>query len=170
MSRITGYLEKYGVPCTSVVKALICFKALSYGTWFTLIGISYRYKPLQKLVKNYHYPKILFQKIKTKYPNAYTKTKTFILEKSEKLSESRFFKPIPRTLCLESKRFTIALAEGSALCKILLPITLPSQIWFTIWLYKTDNNKSHELAIIINDTIDVLINDNEFKNENNLHS
>ncbi len=135
MGRIGDYLQKYGIRKSDVPKAVLILKGLSYGTWFGMIALCYRYRPVQALFRMKR-PQQLLNNIRGRYPGKYENWHGFIMNKSEKLARWKYFSWIPYNLGLHSKRFTIAIAEGTVSCKVLLPITLSLQFWATIHLLK----------------------------------
>ena len=121
---IKEYFEKKGISKKDIPLGILYFKTISYTTWFGTLGLCYKYRPLRKLLET-KYIKCKYEKIKMSYPNFYNKCENFINEKSKKISEWKYFKPIPETLGLKSIRTVEALSENFILYKLLLPIILP---------------------------------------------
>ena len=153
--KVGSYFEKYGIGKKDVPKALITFKTISYLSWFGTLALCYKYKPIKSFFK-LPYPRMYLNRVITRYPTTYNKCQSFVMDKSKKLGENRFFKKIPESMGLKGKRFSYALAENIVLYKIALPILLPIQFYTTIRI--VSNKSIDSVPEIINDSYD--FNDN----------
>jgi hypothetical protein len=172
MGKIGDYFEKYGVTNSDVFKALIYFKTLSVITGLGTLAMCYKYRPLITLFKQ-PYPKQLLAKIENRYPTQYNRSKQFVIEKSEKLAASKYFKPIPNYLNIDSKRLTIAVAENMVFYKLCIPILMPIQFWLVVHALKKDTltlpkevNIQNIKSVIV-DSYEVISVDNSISSHNN---
>ena len=131
MERLRKYMQTNGIKKVDIPIAVIYFKTLSYMTWFGTLALCYRYRPIM-LFTSTNIGKIFKNKLITKYPNGYKKTYNFIMTKSEKLAEWKYFKWIPTSMNLDPTRFSRAIGSNLLVGKLLLPITFPTQIHLVI--------------------------------------
>lgn len=125
------YFEKKGIAKKDVPLALACYKGIGLGITLITFGVCYRYKPLRRLIKT-DFMDGQITKFKAKYPERYNKCENFIKTKIEKISNSKFFKPIPNMFGLKSRNFTKSVCETLIISKVGLPITIPFQFLSTM--------------------------------------
>lgn len=147
MGKIGDYFQKYGISKTDAAKALIYFKTLSFLSGLGTLFICYRYRPLITLAKQ-PWPKKMLDNLKNRYPTQFDRSKRFIIEKSEKIAEFKYFKPIPTMLGANGKRMTLAIAENFVFYKTLIPILMPLQFWLVIHKFRSPHH-----ALIVDHTI-----------------
>lgn len=135
MNWIKEKFQSAGIHKKDVPSAILLFKGLGYTTWFGLLFTCYRFKPVQRFFK-LPVPNRWLTHIKTKHQVKYDSWHSWVMTKSEKLANWRFFKPIPTTLGLKSKRFVIALAQTTILYKLMLPVLLPLQVGGVVYFYR----------------------------------
>lgn len=133
--RLKRFFRSKGIEKKSIPKAILTLKGVGYLTWLGTLGICYRYQPLQKLVKS-GWSKRVYQNMIKRYPNAHSRTKEWILKKTDQLANWKYFRWIPRTMGLKKKKFSKAIAENFVFYKLTLPITLPIQLYGTIEIVK----------------------------------
>lgn len=134
------YLEKKGLSKNDIPAGIIYFKITSYATWFCTLALCYKYRPLKNLFKiNYFKQKLNY--VKSKYPKVCDNYNNLIINKSKKLAEWKYFKPIPESLGLKSLHVVEALSENFVLYKLLLPVLLPIQFWIILKLLKHNKNE-----------------------------
>ena len=122
------------VHCFHEGVALLSFKAMNYVLYIGGIFLCYRFTPLRKLSQIKPVKKKLAY-LEEHYP-FYRKSKAAFLRGADKMADSKFFKWIPYKLGINSKRFTMALAENAFLYKVTIPITFPLQFWAIVHYYK----------------------------------
>lgn len=135
MGKLSNYFQKYGIGIKDIPMAFICFKSLSVLSYFGCMAICYRYKPLITLFKMGP-PKKLLTGIQNRYPNAYYKTHTFVLNQTDKLTNSKIFQRLPK-FGANNKRLSIAIAENIVFSKLMIPVFMPLQFWITIHMLKS---------------------------------
>ena len=139
--RVSNVFQEKGISKNDVGKAILYFKGMSWITYGIGLTLCYKHKPLRRLAKTERFSSML-----TKWDTSspfYKKTKTFILEKADKLSKTSIFSKFSNYFGLKSKRFTLAIAENTFLYKITLPITLPVQFLILSKLFKKESH-NHE--------------------------
>jgi len=134
------WFEKHRITKNDLPRAFAYFKGLTYVSWLGLWGLCYRFRPFKTLQANPFFANI-FDKLKIKFTNAHNKYTTFYNTKIEQLSKNKYFKAIPSTLGLHSKRFAISFVESLISYKLTLPITLPTNIYLSAKLIEGRNNK-----------------------------
>lgn len=166
MERIKGYFEKYGIEKQDVVKGVILLKTSSIAISVVTLGICYRYRPLIRLFNftlKKRLPEINLQDRLPKitppkspfWRKLHMKVDTFIAEKSEKISNSKYFKPIPNAFGLEPKKFAISLAENYIFGKLITPVVLPLQFWSIILLLRNREKEGISHLERIHDSIEM---------------
>lgn len=150
MTKISDFFQKYGITKKDIPKSLIYFKTLSLLSYLSCIMICYKYRPLIRIFKGSNF----LEQIKLRYPIGYHKYYNFVINKSTKLSESKYFKPIPSALRLNSNKLTTAIAENIIFSKLLLPITVPVQFWIIVNIMKTHNIEYSSMECISERIVD----------------
>eukprot|EP01095_Lingulamoeba_sp_RSL-Kostka_P011394 TRINITY_DN4308_c0_g1_i1.p1 TRINITY_DN4308_c0_g1~~TRINITY_DN4308_c0_g1_i1.p1 ORF type:complete len:180 (+),score=33.57 TRINITY_DN4308_c0_g1_i1:84-623(+) len=161
---LTEFLEKQGLRKRDVPVALLYVKGMTYVTYLISLGLCYRYRPLFSLSK-LKYPQQFLTYLSKRYNNQYTKWQNRInrlLLKSEKISEMKYFKPIPKALHINPKRFTVSMAENVLFYKLTLPITLPLQVYVAIKIISKRGNQT-----TFEDCLDADQFENDSNNDNN---
>lgn len=134
MGKLSEYLEHHGIAKRDIPGAFLLMKGMGYGMFIGTWGLCYRFKPLRKFAKTSTGTWIR-SGIKSRFPNQYDWTKQSITKSSQGLTESRFFKPIPRVLGLKAKETSISLAENILFYKLLFPLILPLQFFTAVHIY-----------------------------------
>ena len=154
-SRISDFFQKHGISKKDIAKSLIYFKSLSVVSYFGCMALCYKYRPLIRLFNSQSSTICtrLLNNIKTRYPNAFNKSYNFVVDKSIKVAESKYFKPIPTKLRLDAKKLTTAIAENIVFSKLLMPITIPLQFWIVIHALRTNTTNPNSNTNINNLTV-----------------
>ena len=139
-NRLKKFFHSRGIEKRDIPKAIVTLKGIGYLTWFGTLGLCYRYRPLQRLVKS-GVSKRVYTNLIQRYPNAHAKTKGWILKKTDHLANWKYFKWIPRNLGLKKKKFSKAIAENFVFYKLSLPLTLPLQLYATAKFVKFTSKK-----------------------------
>lgn len=133
--------EKHGLHVKEIPKGVVVFKVISWTSFFTTLGICYKFKPTSTFLKT-KFGQNSVSYLKTKYPNVTTKFTNKTTNLTKKMSENSFFKRIPDALGLKATRFSKALVENAVLYKLSLPLTLPLYLYWTVkyvkWSRKSD--------------------------------
>ncbi len=130
-----AYLEKKGYTPTDIAKGVVYFKVISFATYGVTLATCYRFQPLRRLIQT----PMMKQKIaqfEVKFPGLWAKGEHFVAEKTQKLSQAWYFKPIPEKLGLNAEKFTKAACENIIGYKMLLPVLLPAQLLLTMGLIR----------------------------------
>lgn len=130
---VKTYFKERGIESKDIPRGIIYFKGLSWLTWSGTFVLCYRVQPLRKFAQT-AMAKNGLQRLEQTFPNAYRKCEQGILNTTQKLSQSKFFKPIPHMFRLSSRQFASALCENLVLYKLLLPIFIPLQLYTTVQL------------------------------------
>lgn len=130
------WFGKTGIHPKDVPLALIYFKTLSYTSYFTILGLSYRYRFASKLIKS-PAGKATINKIKTTFPSTIKKIEESSQKISLYLAQNKYFQKIPETLGLKAKRFSKSLVETTIIYKLSLPL----YFYGTYKLIKMKNTK-----------------------------
>lgn len=137
---IKYWVEKHGVKKSDIPRTLIYFKVVTYVSWLSMWALCYRFKPAHKLMQ-YKWASNTITKLKQRYPNAYLKYQT----KTEKISNNEYFKKIPTSIGLKSKRFTESFMESLVVNKLALPVTIPTYIYIAASLVRARNEKPNDI-------------------------
>jgi hypothetical protein len=124
------WLEKHGLSKRDVPRALVYFKTISYVSWFATLGLCYRFQP-SKSLRSVQLYRNMTARLQARYPATYNKYTTFVATKTRQLGNNKYFRKIPETIGLKSKRFSRAFVENLVLNKLALPITIPSYIYLS---------------------------------------
>jgi hypothetical protein len=114
---------------------VIYFKVISFATYGVTLVACYRYQPLRRLIQTPMMKQRIAQ-LEIKFPGLWSKGEKFVAEKTSKLSQAWYFKPIPEKLGLNAEKFTQAVWENIIGYKMLLPVLLPAQLLLTMTLIK----------------------------------
>src|SRR5271157_4783524 len=112
--------EKCGLRVNEIPKGIIAFKIISYSSFFTTLGLCYKFKPTSRFCSTkFGQNSKLY--VRTNYPNFTTKFANNTQKLTKTISENTYIKKIPNALGLKSVRFSKALVENAILCKFTLP-------------------------------------------------
>lgn len=158
MNKIHDYFKKHNIDEKDIPQAFILYKSLGVMIGITCFSMCYKFRPIQTYMHRYPL-NILTNNFKNTFPNFYTRAGNFIDEKTYKISNSRFIRPIPEFFKLEPQRTTIAIGETVIIRDIFTPITVPLKFWFTVhWMQNHHNKNNNNITIqkYARDTFDVI--------------
>src|SRR5436189_5523723 len=108
MNKIHDFFKKHHIDEKDIPKAFIMYKSLSLLACIGFFSLTYRYRPIQKMIHIYPI-NLLNNNLRNNFPNYYKKTIEFIDNKSKLISENKYFKPIPLFFNLQPQRTTLAI-------------------------------------------------------------
>lgn len=136
------WFDKIGIRPKDMAKALIYFKTMSYISYFTLFGLSYRYQFLSKFLKT-ETGLVLIKNIKLNFPKLVEKTEHYSQKMSSYIATNKYLKQIPITLGLKTKRFGEALVETTIIYKLSLPLYFYGTYKLINYNYKTNSKNTN---------------------------
>lgn|ERR1712100_45621 len=151
MGKVRDYFESKGIEPSHVPYALLVFKVSTYLNWTGTLFLCYRFRPVRSFFTKWSGPRRVHEYIRTRYKTRYDRWNDYINDKAHKLAEWKYFRPIPRVLGVDPKRFTLALAENVILYKASLPITIPLQIWLIVRVMQQKDAKKLTAFEILHD-------------------
>eukprot|EP00941_MAST-03F_sp_MAST-3F-sp1_P000819 g819.t1 len=117
-------LATLGVRPRDVPAALVIFNGMLWIEWAAVFVACLRFQPLRSFALTSTGAR--WRSLLSKRFPSYSKTERYCLRAANKMSESRFMKPLPRMFGIEAENFTFSLAETVLLYNVGFLCWLPT--------------------------------------------
>lgn len=140
MEKIHQTFKKYGVDEKDLPKAFVIYKTFNLLIATGVFTACYKYHPLKNNMNKYPL-NLLTNYFKINTPRLYNYMSDKVEKGTDKIANSRFFKPIPNFFNLDSYKTTVAIGETIIIREFFTPITVPIKLFLTVMIIKKKDDK-----------------------------